>query len=197
MTAQIQPRTGADMSMKSGPWRFTRESIIIGTTAEVLLSLYRRAFDPLRVRAAARQVLTREEFFGQLEDHRVDKYVAWEDNGEPIGIITLTRHLHSVPWISPEYFAARYPEQWARNAIYYLGFACARSRAQTPPFLEMAVRMAIEPLAMERAVIAYDLCAYNDSVLGFSERIAEVFRRHSPYVPEQLDSQIYYGVNFA
>jgi hypothetical protein len=197
MTARIQPRTGADIWTKSGPWRFTRESIIIGTTAEVLLQLYLRAFAPLRVRAAARQVLTREEFFGQLEDHRVDKYVAWEDSGEPIGIITLTRHLQSVPWISPEYFAARYPEQWARNAVYYLGFACACSSAQTPPFLEMAVRMAIEPLAMERAVIAYDLCAYNDSVLGFSERIAEVFRHNSPYLPEQLDSQIYYGVNFA
>jgi hypothetical protein len=197
MTAQTQPRTGAANGTKSGPWRFTRESIIIGRTAEVLLQLYLRAFDPLRVRAAARQVLTREEFFAQLEDHRVDKYVAWDDSGEPVGIITLTRHLQSVPWISPEYFAARYPEQWARNAIYYLGFACARSSAQTPPFLEVAVRMAIEPLAMEKAVIAYDLCAYNSSVLGFAERIAELFRSNSPYLPEELDSQIYYGVNFA
>jgi hypothetical protein len=197
VTAQIQPRTGADIWTKSGPWRFTRESIIIGTTAEVLLEVYRQAFDPLRIRAAARQVLTREEFFAQLEDHRVDKYVAWEDSGEPVGIITLTRDLHTVPWISPEYFAARYPDQWSRNAIYYLGFACARSTTQTPPFLETAVRMAIEPLAMERAVIAYDICSYNSAVLGFSERIAEVFRLNSAYHPEELDSQIYYGVNFA
>jgi hypothetical protein len=197
VTAQIQPQTSTDIWTKSGPWRFTRESIIIGTTAETLLQLYRLAFEPLQARAAARQVLTREEFFGQLEDHSVDKYVAWEDDGEPVGIITLTRHLHSVPWISPEYFAARYPEQWARNAVYYLGFACARPTTQKSPFMEMAVRMAIEPLAMQRAVIAYDFCSYNDSVLGFSERIAEVFRHNSPYRPEELDSQIYYGVNFA
>jgi hypothetical protein len=197
MTAQIQPRTGTEILVESGPWRFTRESIIIGTTAEVLLPLYRRSFDPLRIRAAARQVLTREEFFGQLEDHRVDKYVAWADNGEPIGIITLTRHLHSVPWISPEYFEARYPEQWERNAIYYLGFACARTTAQIPTFLETAITLAIEWLAMERAVIAYDLCFHNNSVLGFSERIEEIFQQNSAYRPEKLDSQIYYGVNFA
>ena len=197
MTAQIQPRAGTDISAESGAWRFTRESIIIGTTAEDLLQLYHQEFDALRIRAAARQVLTREEFFGQLEDHRVDKYVAWESAGEPVGIITLTRHLQSVPWISPEYFAARYPEQWARNAIYYLGVACARATPQMPSFLDTAVRMAVEALAMERPVIAYDLCSYNNSVLGFSERIAELFRRNSPYRPEELDSQIYYGVNFA
>ena len=197
MTAQIQPQTGVDIWTESGPWRFTRESIIIGTTAETLLHLYQRTFAPLRIRAAARHLLTREEFFGQLEDHRIDKYVAWQDDGQPVAIITLTRHLQSVPWISPEYFAARYPEQWARNAVYYLGFACARPTAQRSPFLEMAVRMAIEPLALERAVVAYDVCAYNNSVLRISDRIAEVFRRHSSYLPEELDSQIYYGVNFA
>jgi hypothetical protein len=197
VTAQIQPQTGVDIWTESGSWRFTRESIIIGRTAETLLRLYQRTFGPLRTRAAARQLLTREEFFGQLEDHRVDKYVAWEDDSEPVAIITLTRDLHTVPWISPEYFAARYPEQWARNAVYYLGFACARPTAKKSPFLDMAVEMAIEPLALERAVIAYDVCAYNNSVLGISERITEVLRRNSPFRPEELDSQIYYGVNFA
>jgi hypothetical protein len=197
MTAQIQPQTGADIWTKCGPWRFTRESIIIGTAAEALLQLYRRAFEPLKVRAAARHLLTREEFLGQMEDHRVDKYVAWEDSGEPVAIITLTRHLDAVPWISPEYFAARYPEQWARNAVYYLGFAFTRSTTQRSRFLEIAVEMAIEPLTMERAVIAYDVCSYNNSVLGLSKRIAEVLRRNSHSLPEELDSQIYYGVNFA
>jgi hypothetical protein len=195
MTAQIQPHTSTDIRNESGPWRFTRESIIIGTTAEALLGLYRRSFEALEIRAAARQVLTREEFFGQLEDHRVDKYVAWEGDNKPVGLITLTRHLHAVPWISPEYFAARYPEQWARNAVYYLGFACAEPSKQKVSFLEMAVRKAIESLAMERPVIAYDMCSYNDLVLGFSERIADVFGRNSPYRPEQLDCQIYYGVS--
>lgn len=197
MTARIQPQTGADIWTKNGPWRFTRESIIIGTAAQALLQLYRCAFEPLKVMAAARHMLTREEFLGQLEDHRIDKYVAWEDSGEPVAVITLTRHLDAVPWISPEYFAARYPEQWARNAIYYLGFAFASPTTQRSRFLEIAVEMAIEPLTMEKAVIAYDVCAYNNRMLGFSERITEVLGRSSHSRPEELDSQIYYGVNFA
>jgi hypothetical protein len=197
MTAHMQPRTDVDIWTESEPWHFSRESILIGPTAEALLHLYHRAFEPLKIHAAARQVLTREEFLGQLEDHRVDKYVAWDANGEPAGIITLTRHLHAVPWISPEYFAARFPEQWARNAVYYLGFALARPTIQNPRFLDTAVRMAIETLATERAVIAYDICFYNSSVLGFSERISELFTRYSDTRPEELDSQIYYGVNFA
>src|SRR5918998_1867761 len=168
MTAQMQPRTDANMWTDTEPWRFTREAILIGPVAEALLRLYHRAFEPLKVQAAARQVLNREEFLGQLEDHRVDKYVAWDASGEPAGIITLTRHLHAVPWISPEFFAARYPEQWARNAVYYLGFALARPTTQEPRFLETAVRMAMETLALERPVIAYDICFYNSYVRAFS-----------------------------
>ena len=96
------------------------------------IGLYRPAFEPLKVRSAARQVLTRGEFLEQMRDERVDKYVAWENGSEPIGMITLTRHLESVPWISPDYFAARYPEHWARNAIYYIGFILAHPRNRRP-----------------------------------------------------------------
>ena len=49
-----------------------------GAPAEALYRLYRPAFEPLKVRSAARQVLTRSEFFEQMPDDRVDKYVAWE-----------------------------------------------------------------------------------------------------------------------
>ena len=65
-------------------------------------------------------------------------------------MITLTRHLESVPWISPDYFAARYPEQWARNAIYYMGFVLAHPRNRERPFLDTIVADALEPLASEQ-----------------------------------------------
>ena len=86
-------------------------------------------------------MLTRAEFFAQMGDERIDKYVAWEADGEPIGMITLTRHLESVPWVSPEYFAARFPEQWARNAVYYLGFMPGPPAHRDARFLETIVRL--------------------------------------------------------
>ena len=78
-----------------------------------------------------------------MEDQRIDKYVAWEGDGEPIGIITVTRHLDAVPWISPEYYADRYPEQWARNAVYYLGFTLAHPAIRRTRFLDTIVRLSV------------------------------------------------------
>lgn len=195
MTLSIRPQRGTDIWTAGGPWRFTRESAVTGASAEYLFRLYRRAFDPLKTQAVARQVLTRDEFFAQMDDGRIDKYVAWEPTGEPIGLITLTRHLEAVPWISPEYFQARFPEQWSRNAIYYLGYILARPITRRTNFLETISRLAIEPIVAERAVIAYDVCSYNDDVLGFSDRIAQVARRFAGSSVQKLDSQVYYAVN--
>ena len=197
MTTESQLQTGADIWTAGGPFRFTRERVISGAVAESLYRLYRRTFDPLRPRAAARQVLNQNEFFAQLEDSRIDKYVAWESDADPVGIVAVTRDLEAVPWVSPEYYAHRFPEQWARNAVYYLGFTLVRPATRRTSFLDTIVRLSVEPLVAEKAVIAYDVCSYNDDVLGFSERIAEVLRRISDSPPQELDSQTYYGVNFA
>ena len=121
-----------------------------------------------------------------MEDEHIDKYVAWEADDRPIGMITLTRRLESVPWISPEYFASRFPEQWARNAVYYLGFGMARRSTREAGFLETIARL-VEPLVAERAVIAYDVCSYNNDVLGFSDRIARRRSNGSP-IPNHRNS---------
>jgi hypothetical protein len=196
MSISTEPQLGTDIWTKGGPWRFTREAIVLGPAADILYSLYRQAFDPLKVKAAARHVLTRDEFFGQMQDERIDKYVAWEADQKPIGMITLTRHLESVPWVSPEYYAAQFPEQWARNAVYYLGFGMARRSTKEARFLETCTAMCVEPLVAERAVIAYDVCSHNNDVLGFADRIARAAQHGSLSRLQKLDTQVYYAVNF-
>jgi hypothetical protein len=196
MTTTRRPEAGTDIWSVGGPWRFTRETVVTDAPAEALYRLYRPAFEPLKVRSAARQVLTRSEFLEQMRDDRVDKYVAWENDTDPIGMITLTRSLESVPWISPEYFAARYPDQWSRNAIYYLGIILAHPRNHTARFLDTIVRLSLEPLADERALIAYDMCHYIAS-RRLAERVAAVVREYTGIEAEELDRQLYYGVNFA
>jgi hypothetical protein len=195
MSISTEPQLGTDIWTKGGPWRFTRETAIDGTAAQTLYSLYYLAFEPLKVKAAARQVLTRDEFLGQMQDDRIDKYVAWEPHGEPIGLITLTRHLEAVPWVSPEYFAARFPEQSARKAVYYLGYLLARPVTRRTRFLELICKVCIEPLVAERAVIAYDVCSYNNDMLGFADRIARVARQFAGSHVHKLDAQVYYAVN--
>ena len=198
MTIAAQPQLGVDIWTEGGPWRFTRESEVEGAAADRLYTLYTEAFAPLRIQAAARQVLTRAEFYGQMTDHRIDKYVAWETvHGEPVGLITLTRWLGSVPWISPEYYATRFPEQWARNAVYYLGFGLGRRSTSEARFLETCAALCVAPLVAERAVIAYDVCSYNNDVLGLADRLAHVARRVNGSTVQNLDAQVYYAVNFA
>ncbi|HLL63643.1 MAG TPA: hypothetical protein VK401_11370 [Propionibacteriaceae bacterium] len=198
MSAQPEPEAaGVDIWTAGGPWEFSRETVITGPPAESLYRLYRRSFDPLGRRAAARQVLTRGEFFSEMEDHRIDKYIAWENEEGPVGMITVTRHLEAVPWISPEYYAARFPEQWSRRAIYYLGFTLVRPGIRRTGFLETVTRMCIEPLISEKAVLAYDVCGYNRDALGFADLFADTFQQHAHTRPRELDTQVYYAVNFA
>lgn len=208
-----QPLAGeSDFGATVGPWTFTREPVITGEAAEMFFGLYSRAFDPMKTHAAARQVLTRAEFFAHLADPRVDKYVARESGSEPVGVTTLTKHLEAVPWISSEYFAARYPEEWSRNAVYYLGFTLYHpltrhgglvrgGQEESSPiasirFLEALIQAGIEPLAAEGAVIAYDVCTYNNEVLNLPDRISEVLNRYTTVDVEVLDTQVYYGVSF-
>jgi len=61
----------------------------------------------------------------------VFKYVEWSSR-RPIALATMTSHLETVPWISPEYFSVRYPEHAAQRAIYYLGFTLVHPSSNIP-----------------------------------------------------------------
>lgn len=179
-----------------GPWRFTCQPQIDEEYIQQFFDLYEIAFAPLVTLSAARQVLTHEEFQGQMQDPSVDKYIAWDDASEPIGLITLTNNLLAIPWISPQFFAARYPEQWARNAFYYLGFALAHPSMRHQRFVETMIAVGMEKLQAERAVMAYDVCAFNNQALRFADRIDKVIGNNPAIRLEVVDSEVYYAVEF-
>lgn len=163
---------------------------------EHFYALYLDAFAPLRTRAPARQVLHRDEFLAELDDPRILKYVAWSDTGEPVALSTLTADLSTVPWISADYFAARYPEHTARGAVYYWGFALAQpSRRSSFAFRQILVAI-VAKMAEERAVCAYDICGFNNAQLRFASHIESVAARFADVTVEPLDTQTYYGATF-
>lgn len=163
---------------------------------ERFYDLYLEAFGPLRSRAPARQVLHRSEFLQEMNDPRVLKYVAWGESGEPTALSTLTSDLSTVPWISPEYFATRYPEHTARQAVYYWGFALAQpSRSSSSGFRQILLAI-VAKMAREKAVCAYDICGFNNAQLRLAEHIETVAGRFAAVTVEALDSQTYYGATF-
>lgn len=158
--------------------------------------LYEEAFGPLRERAAARQVLSREEFAEEFTDPRVWKYVAWDEAGEPVGLTTLTDDLSIVPWISPHYYAAHYPDQWRRRAVFYMGFTLVKpSLRHTRVFFAM-LRPTVLRVASRGGVCAYDVCGFNDTMLRFGLGIDRLLHRLAEVDVAAVDVQTYYAVSF-
>jgi hypothetical protein len=166
-------------------------------TARLFWELYQGAFGPLRTRAAARQVLTEDEFFDEMTDPRVWKYVVHDATGQPVGLTTLTSHLATVPWISPEYYEARYPQHFARQAVYYLGFTLVVKGARNLSYFATMIEAVSERVAADRGVCGYDICAFNNEAMRFDENIEAMLNRTAHVPVERLDSQTYYVADFS
>lgn len=160
--------------------------------AERFYDLYTDAFRDLRTRAVARQVLHRHEFLDQMADPRVLKFIAWSSDGRRAGLSTLTRDLVTVPWISPEYFAARFPEHTARNAVYYWGFSvtCPRNHGDRL-FLAMLTEIG-HVVANADGVCGYDMCAVNTEALQYDGDVRSISPRLADVSLDVLDTQTYY-----
>ncbi len=175
--------------------RVSVETELSPPTAESFYELYREAFGELETKAVARQLLHRDEFLEEMHDPRVEKHVAWSGQ-EPIGLSTLTRHLETVPWISPAYFAHHYPEAFARDAVYYIGFTLVRAEHRQARVFQAMVRSMGQVLAGARAVVGWDICAFNDDGFSFGEHAASALGQTGDVTVVPVDRQTYYVGTF-
>lgn len=194
-------RSASDLGLAAGggigEFRISVETEVDAATCSAFYRLYMEACEPLRTRAVARQVLTEGEFVAEMRDPRVDKYVAWDRSGCAVGLSTLTRDLSTVPWISPEYFAARYPEHSARGAVYYLGVTLVDPAQQRSGLFTAMVETMTRRMVAERAICGYDICAYNNAALRFADNIEDLLHRLAQVAVERLDTQAYYCATFS
>lgn len=175
----------------------TIEATIAEAEIDLFHDLYEHAFAPLRTRAIARQVLHRNEFREEMADPRVSKIIARGASGEPVGLTTLTRNLDTVPWISPEYFAARFPQHADRNAIYYAGFTLVTSTARHGVAFHAMISTVVQVLAADRAVVGWDICAYNNSQFSFADALRSAVGEQANVEVAVEDSQTYYAARFS
>lgn len=193
----VPPLPQVEYVSTQGPWEFTRQTTMDRRLIAEFFDLYNLAFEPLKKRSVARQVLTEAEFTEQMLDERVVKYVARGEHGQALGLTTLTNELDSVPWVSPEYFVEHYPEHSARDAVYYLGFTLAHPSQRHLRFIETIIMVGLQNLALEHAVVAYDVCAFNNLELKFNERVAGALRNFPGAKFELVDTQYYSCVTFS
>ena len=149
----------------------------------------------METKAVARQLLHESEFIEEMLDPRVLKYVAWSDDGEAIGMTTLTSDLSTVPWISAAYFAHHYPEHHARGAIYYLGFTLVHPDHQGGHVFHAMIGPMWELVREQRPVVAWDMCLVNDE-LGLGGSAGRLLASFADVDIVQVDRQNYYVGNF-
>lgn len=161
-------------------------------TAEALWDLYRGAFAALEHRAAARQLLTRSEFALEVLDSRVRKYLARTTDGRVVGLCTLSTDLETVPWISPEFYRARYPAHVARQAVFYCGLAMVDPDARSSrAFPDLVAALARDVAAVD-GVLAADMCRFNVEDTRLASTVTLIMRRAWGSARQvELDRQLY------
>lgn len=167
-------------------------------TAEQMWKMYEESFTFLETRAVGREIMHRDEFMANLADERVLKYVAEDDDGTVVGMSTITRHLETVTWISPEYFAARWPQEYAEGRVFYVGYVLMRPDHQGRGGFGRLLTPMARLVAQHDGVVGFDMCEYNNSAVDVFMRSL----RHAVDATGQeaqghtLDRQTYYAVTF-
>lgn len=160
-------------------------------------AMYRAAFEPLRTRAATRHVMYEDEFAAAMRDPRLEKRVGFDRAGRPIGMALLTRDLRAIPWISPEFFAHRHPEEAARGAVRYIGFILVHPDLQGGLLFHKLIKPIAQEVAAERGVVAFDMCTFNADVIRLPDAILRAIRRYTAAADQVEDVQTFYALRLS
>jgi hypothetical protein len=171
----------------------TMETKLDDATTEQFLAVYREAFAPLEDKAAARQSLTDEEFREEMGEESVLKFVAWDEKGRAAALAFVATDLSVVPWISIPYFAARFPDEFSRGAVYYFGALLVRSDRRGSTASMQLLKELTRFVSLNRGVAAFDCCQYNEETIRLPELVAAGGRQLCEIDTRALDAQRYYA----
>jgi hypothetical protein len=176
------------------------KTVVEGSEAEACWSFYDRAFEGLRSRAAQRHAQTRSEFDDQMADKRVTKHIVFDAQnvGKPVGMATLTNDLSAVPLISPEFYQARWPQYYADQQIWYVGFLAVDPDYFGTGVLAQMISSICDVVPQHGGVIAADICQFNQDAMLLPDTFGRLARTFNRRVEKQrLDTQVYWGYEFA
>jgi hypothetical protein len=157
--------------------------------------MYQEVFEEVNRFAAQRHLMTWEEFVEVMQDARVRKYVAVDDMRDIVGLATMTNDLHAWPLISPEFFELAYPDEYSRNAVWYIGFVGVRQN-QPAVFQRLLAEM-VPSVIDSDGVGVMDFCAFNVASRQLPRATRALLARLDPTVRGQkIDSQEFWGFRF-
>ncbi len=171
--------------------------VVDGDLREQAWTLYSESFDELRYLAVQRHVMYRDEFDAVMADARVEKFLLWGHDGSLQGLSSMTNHLPSMPLVSPEYFARRWPDRYQAGLIYYIGFLGVHPDSHGTGVFGDLVRAMTEPVSRVEGLAVIDVCTYNKDRLHLPRAIRWLASTWAPSVEmTDLDAQTYVGYDF-
>jgi hypothetical protein len=174
--------------------KITIERVLSDEATNALYPTYLTAWESLLTKAAARHVLTLEEFAKEMSDPRIEKYVVRDGAGVAVALTTMTCDLSTMDWINQDYYASRYPDAVARGTMFYLGYTIVdATRRRSSAFMLMAAEVN-RRVAEAGGVVGFDICAYNDA-FGIGRHTARLFG--SSHHIDTLDAQTYYAADYS
>jgi hypothetical protein len=172
--------------------------VVTGDMREQAWKLYSLAFEELRTLAVQRHVMYGEEFDAVMADPVVDKYLLWGDDGSLQALSTITNDLRSMPLVSPEYFAHRWPERYAAGRIFYVGFLGVHPDSHGTGVFGDLVRAMTEPVADLEGLAVIDVCSHNKDRLHLPRAIRWLASTWATSVEmTDLDAQTYVSYDFS
>nr|WP_269328698.1 GNAT family N-acetyltransferase [Kineosporia babensis] len=160
-------------------------------------ALYQDAFQNLRHQAVQRHLMYDTEFKEVMLDERVTKYMVRDaQTGRLVALSTMTNDLHAVPLVSPEYFQHQYPELYAQQRIWYIGFlAVAPDYQGSPAASQLIERMCADVNAAD-GMFVVDICEHRSRRM-FAIGIERMAAQHLPNLKrKRLDAQVFWGYEF-
>lgn len=159
---------------------------------DLLWSRYTEAFELLDGRAIVPQVLPKEEFDALVDNVQTYKFLGYEA-GEPAGMILLVDRLDLVPGISEAFLAARYPDEVARQTLFYGVFAFVAPGSARLRLYASMLSAAAQLAASKDGVIILDMSRQLEQ--AGQVRLIERSVRGFPGVEvAEVDAQLYYAV---
>jgi hypothetical protein len=157
--------------------------------------LYITSFEHLRTTAVQRHLMTRDEFNAVMLDPRVEKHTVIDmDRGAIAALMIVTTDLYAMPLISPDYFEARWPGEYERGHIWYLGFVAINNDYHGTGVFARIVGSVVERVAEAQGVCALDLCRRNEEVFSLPTAITRCVETFYGEVSTyRLDEQTYWA----
>ena len=172
--------------------------VVDGDLLEEAWKLYQHSFDQLRHLAVQRHVMYSDEFDAVMADPRVVKGLVFDEHGALAGLASMSNDLRSMPLVSPEYFAHRWPQRYAAGHVFYIGFTAVHPNAIGSGVFGELVKMMTEIVSQVDGVAVMDVCDHNKDRLHLPRAIHWLASTWSNQVQTvHLDAQTYIGYDFA